>query len=383
TRPEGLGGSRDAGPATAGPRPPYVTEAVRGGYGTATPYSGYGRTGRTGHRGAFRAAAGPEGLFNHRLPRGGEDEGPAPADLAAFFFFFFFFLLTTAGELTADSTLFFFDLCRYGYGYGKRPRCYNTATATANALVATVPLLLLLSLSNALFGPIFSAAFFVLCDDRNRVRIRIRIRIRIRVRIRNEIDSRIRVRAKSSSHNSRYDSRYNRNNSSIRTYLRPYRTYAPYSRYLRPQSFVVLFVLTEDLPWPAAKIALLRYYGAFNQIRTVSFYDKLRRHEARRPKTKDTIDWLEKHAFLSGFSFLFLPSFPFFVFRPAYAVGSTRPEGLGGSRDAGPATAGPRPPYVTEAVRHSGYTRRLRHGYAVQRLRPYGPYGPYEGRNVG
>ncbi|RCI11377.1 hypothetical protein L249_7395, partial [Ophiocordyceps polyrhachis-furcata BCC 54312] len=49
TRPEGLGGSRDAGPAVAGPRPPYVTEAVRGGYGTATPYSGYGRTGRTGH----------------------------------------------------------------------------------------------------------------------------------------------------------------------------------------------------------------------------------------------------------------------------------------------------------------------------------------------
>ncbi|RCI13594.1 hypothetical protein L249_5640, partial [Ophiocordyceps polyrhachis-furcata BCC 54312] len=75
----------------------------------------------------------------------------------------------------------------------------------------------------------------------------------------------------------------------------------------------------------------------------------------------------------------------------------TRPEGLGGSRDAGPAAAGPRPP------------RRLRHGYAVQRLRPYGPYGPtrqarraffsntislrrlrpygpygpYEGRNVG
>ncbi|RCI10495.1 hypothetical protein L249_4477, partial [Ophiocordyceps polyrhachis-furcata BCC 54312] len=50
TRPEGLGGSRDAGPAAAGPRPPYVTEAERhnnvgGGYGTATPYSGYGRTG--------------------------------------------------------------------------------------------------------------------------------------------------------------------------------------------------------------------------------------------------------------------------------------------------------------------------------------------------
>ncbi|RCI11194.1 hypothetical protein L249_7368 [Ophiocordyceps polyrhachis-furcata BCC 54312] len=32
----------------------------------------------------------------------------------------------------------------------------------------------------------------------------------------------------------------------------------------------------------------------------------------------------------------------------------TRPEGLGGSRDAGLAVAGPRPPYVTEAVRHSG-----------------------------
>ncbi|RCI14253.1 hypothetical protein L249_5991, partial [Ophiocordyceps polyrhachis-furcata BCC 54312] len=40
TRPEGLGGSRDAGPAAAGPRPPYVTEAERhnnvgGGYGYA------------------------------------------------------------------------------------------------------------------------------------------------------------------------------------------------------------------------------------------------------------------------------------------------------------------------------------------------------------
>ncbi|RCI13747.1 hypothetical protein L249_8313, partial [Ophiocordyceps polyrhachis-furcata BCC 54312] len=33
------------------------------------------------------------------------------------------------------------------------------------------------------------------------------------------------------------------------------------------------------------------------RIRTVGFYEKLRRHEARRPKTKDTIDWLEKHAF--------------------------------------------------------------------------------------
>ncbi|RCI13434.1 hypothetical protein L249_5639, partial [Ophiocordyceps polyrhachis-furcata BCC 54312] len=157
-------------------------------------------------------------------------------------------------------------------------------------------------------------------------------------------------------------------------------------------------VLTEDLPWPAAKTALLRYYGAFNQIH------KLRRHEARRPKTKDTIDWLEKHAFLcrkigSGYGPGPGPgpgpnestehSYGLFQALPKEIQGSdrllrrTRPEGLGGSRDAGPAVAGPRPPYVTEAVRHSGCTRRLRHGYAVQRLRPYGPYGPYEGRNVG
>ncbi|RCI14586.1 hypothetical protein L249_7057, partial [Ophiocordyceps polyrhachis-furcata BCC 54312] len=46
-------------------------------------------------------------------------------------------------------------------------------------------------------------------------------------------------------------------------------------------------------------------------------------------------------------------------------------QGLGGLRNAGPATAGPRPPYVIEA-----------HGYAVQRLRPYGPYGLYKGRNI-
>ncbi|RCI07341.1 hypothetical protein L249_6204, partial [Ophiocordyceps polyrhachis-furcata BCC 54312] len=105
---------------------------------------------------------------------------------------------------------------------------------------------------------------------------------------------------------------------------------------------ISLRVLTEDLPWPAAKTALLRYYGAFDQIRTVGFYEKLRRHEARRPKTKDTIDWLEKHAFFCrkvgpgpdestehsyGLfqalpkeiqpalpSFFFFPSFPSFVF---------------------------------------------------------------------
>ncbi|RCI14481.1 hypothetical protein L249_5977, partial [Ophiocordyceps polyrhachis-furcata BCC 54312] len=273
TRPEGLGGSRDAGPAVAGPRPPYVTEAVRGGYGTATPYSGYGRTGRTG---PAAAAADPEGLFNHRLLRGGEDEGPALADLAAF--------LPTAGELTADSTLFFFDLRgRYGYGYG-----YKT-TGTE-----------------------------------------------IRIRIRNEISSRIRVRAGNSSHNSRrnsrynnsrYDSRYNRNNGSIRTYLRPYRPYG------RPT-----LAGSKDSP------------------------PTLRRHEARRPKIKDTIDWLEKHAF---FCRKVGPG-PDESIEHSYG---TRPEGLGGSRDAGPAVAGPRPPYVTEAERHNN----VGGGYGT--ATPYSGYG--------
>ncbi|RCI08615.1 hypothetical protein L249_4862 [Ophiocordyceps polyrhachis-furcata BCC 54312] len=68
--------------------------------------------------------------------------------------------------------------------------------------------------------------------------------------------------------------------------------------FVAPPCLWQIQVLTEDLPWPAAKTALLRYYGAFDQIRTVGFYEKLRRHEAWRPKTKDTIDWLEKHAFL-------------------------------------------------------------------------------------
>ncbi|RCI14014.1 hypothetical protein L249_8131, partial [Ophiocordyceps polyrhachis-furcata BCC 54312] len=273
TRPEGLGGSRDAGPAVAGPRPPYVTEAER-----------------------------------HN---------------------------------------------NVGGGYAvQRLRPYGP------------------------YGP-------------NRVRIRIRIRIRIRVRIRNEIDSRIRVRAESSSY-------YNRNNSSIRTYLRPYRPYG------RPT-----LAGSKDSP---------------PTIRTVGYRDKLRRHEARRPKTKDTIDWLEKHAFFcrkvgpgpdesiehSYGLFQALPkeiqglggsrdagpavagprppyvteaeaATPYSGYGRTGRTGRTRPEGLGGSRDAGPAVAGPRPPYVTEAERHNN----VGGGYAVQRLRPYGPYGPYEGRNVG
>ncbi|RCI10414.1 hypothetical protein L249_4255, partial [Ophiocordyceps polyrhachis-furcata BCC 54312] len=141
-----------------------------------------------------------------------------------------------------------------------------------------------------------------------------------------ETDSGIRVRAKSSSYNSRrnsrYNSRYNRNNGSRRSYLRPYCTYAPYSRYLRPRIRCFLLLLF--------------------------------RHEARRPKIKDTIDWLEKHAFFYrkiGSSYGPGPV-------PGPGPGpnkstehsyGTRPEGLRGSRDAGPAVAGPRPPYVTEA----------------------------------
>ncbi|RCI14482.1 hypothetical protein L249_5977, partial [Ophiocordyceps polyrhachis-furcata BCC 54312] len=153
TRPEGLGGSRDAGPAVAGPRPPYVTEAVRGGYGTATPYSGYGRTGRTG-------------------------------------------------------------------------RPYGRPTLAGS----------------------------------------------------------------------------------------------------------------KDSP------------------------PTLRRHEARRPKIKDTIDWLEKHAF---FCRKVGPG-PDESIEHSYG---TRPEGLGGSRDAGPAVAGPRPPYVTEAERHNN----VGGGYGT--ATPYSGYG--------
>ncbi|RCI15192.1 hypothetical protein L249_6949, partial [Ophiocordyceps polyrhachis-furcata BCC 54312] len=351
TRPEGLGGSRDAGPATAGPRPPYVTEAVRGGYGTATPYSGYGRTGRTGH----------------------------------------------------------------------------TATATANALVATVPLLLLLSLSNALFGPIFSAAFFVLWSsvlffppsssygrpyNLQRRQEQAEYGYELRAAVTTAVTTAVITGIIAA-----YERTYGRTvptPPTVVTFVLVFVFFSSGSFFFffssgsfpppfPAESFVVLFVfsflrpypppttfsrkgnsavLTEDLPWPAAKIALLRYYGAFNQIRTVSFYDKLRRHEARRPKTKDTIDWLEKHAFLCRKVGPGPGPGPGPNKSTEHSYG-TRPEGLGGSRDAGPATAGPRPPYVTEAVRHSGYTRRLRHGYAVQRLRPYGPYGPYEGRNVG
>ncbi|RCI08689.1 hypothetical protein L249_4628, partial [Ophiocordyceps polyrhachis-furcata BCC 54312] len=325
TRPEGLGGSRDAGPAAAGPRPPYVTEAERhnnvgGGYGTATPYSGYGRTGRTGRTKegtatAAAAAAGLEGLFDYRLLRGGEDEGPALADLATFFF------LPTAGELTADSTLFFFDLCGrygYGYGYGKRPRCYSSSTAFSFPLERSLrPDFFGCFFRPLVFRPFLPSLFFL------------RSALQPTETTGTGLGSGlgIRVRAGNSSYNSRYN---NRNNSSIRTYLRPYRTYAPYSRYLRPQSFVVLFfvvfffVFSFLRPYPPLRPfqgrGIQQFLDQFEeqvldrrvdwlpffvappclrqiQIRTVGFYEKLRRHEARRPKTKDTIDWLEKHAF--------------------------------------------------------------------------------------
>ncbi|RCI08691.1 hypothetical protein L249_4628, partial [Ophiocordyceps polyrhachis-furcata BCC 54312] len=392
TRPEGLGGSRDAGPAAAGPRPPYVTEAERhnnvgGGYGTATPYSGYGRTGRTGRTKegtatAAAAAAGLEGLFDYRLLRGGEDEGPALADLATFFF------LPTAGELTADSTLFFFDLCGrygYGYGYGKRPRCYSSSTAFSFPLERSLrPDFFGCFFRPLVFRPFLPSLFFL------------RSALQPTETTGTGLGSGlgIRVRAGNSSYNSRYN---NRNNSSIRTYLRPYRTYAPYSRYLRPQSFVVLFfvvfffvfsflrpypplrpfqgrgiqqfldqfeeqvldrrvdwlpffvappclrqiqVLTEDLPWPAAKTALLRYYGAFDQILG--------------PGPSPGPDESTEH------SYGLFQALPKEIQVQLYDK------------------LGQRPSSTPRRLR-----LRLRHGYAVQRLRPYGPYGPYEGRNVG
>ncbi|RCI11223.1 hypothetical protein L249_7763 [Ophiocordyceps polyrhachis-furcata BCC 54312] len=106
---------------------------------------------------------------------GGEDEGPALADLAAFFF------LPIAGELTANSTLFFFDLCRYGYGYSysKRPYCYSSPTASSFPLERFLrpdffgcffSSSSLLSFSSLPLLPIAGPTTY--SDDRNRVRIR-------------------------------------------------------------------------------------------------------------------------------------------------------------------------------------------------------------------
>ncbi|RCI13301.1 hypothetical protein L249_1039, partial [Ophiocordyceps polyrhachis-furcata BCC 54312] len=359
TRPEGLGGSRDAGPAAAGPRPPYVTEAVRGGYGYGY---GYGCTGRTGQQvkqgvpsskiqsvsvGAFRGLLSTMLRYSFalrsRLQRqqrqqtqkdhlitgcqeGGRTRGPRqqtsrPSSSSSFL---------RQGSQRPNPRSFFSTFA----ADTATAMATATATATANALVATVPLLLLLSLSNALFDPIFSAAFFVLWFS-------------------------VLFFPPFSSYGRPYDLQRRQEQGQdqesfvvlfVVFFLRPYPPLRPFQGrgiqqfldqfeeqvldrrvdwlpfFVAPPCLRQIQVLTEDLPWPAAKTALLRYYGAFDQIRTVGFYEKLRRHEARRPKTKDTIDWLEKHAFLC-----------------------TRPEGLGGSRDAGPAAAGPRPPYVTEA----------------------------------
>ncbi|RCI08614.1 hypothetical protein L249_4862 [Ophiocordyceps polyrhachis-furcata BCC 54312] len=262
-----------------------------------------------------------------------------------------------------------------------------TATATANALVATVPLLLLLSLSNALFYPIFSAAFFVLWFSvlffppsssyglqrrQEQGQDQDQDQDQERDRQRNTGTSQEQQSQQPSRQPLQQEQQQHTNIPTAVPYLRPPQS-LPSSSYssfsssslpglssssslpglspppslqslsssfsssssygptppLRPfqgrgiQQFLDQFeeqvldrrvdwlpffvappclwqiqVLTEDLPWPAAKTALLRYYGAFDQIRTVGFYEKLRRHEAWRPKTKDTIDWLEKHAFL-------------------------------------------------------------------------------------
>ncbi|RCI08551.1 hypothetical protein L249_8778, partial [Ophiocordyceps polyrhachis-furcata BCC 54312] len=351
------------------------------------------------------------------------DEGPALADLAAFFFF-----LPTAGELTADSTLFFFDLCRYGYGYSKRPYCYSSPTASSFPLERSL-------------RPDFFGCFFRPLrrqeqgQDQDQDQDQDQGQDQERDQQQNTGTSR-------EQQPLQQEQQQHTNVPTAVPYLRPLQSlpsssYSSFSSSSLPESFVVFFVvfffvfsflrpypppttflrkgnsvLTEDLPWPAAKIALLRYYRAFDQIRTVSFYEKLRRHEARRPKTKDTIDWLEKHAFfyrkvgpgpgpdestehsyglfqalpkeiqvqlydklerpsslpygiLFSTARLFLPLLSFPSFRLLAGLRCTRPEGLGGSRDAGPAVAGPRPPYVTEAVRggygtatpYSGYGR--------------------------
>ncbi|RCI15091.1 hypothetical protein L249_7121, partial [Ophiocordyceps polyrhachis-furcata BCC 54312] len=212
TRPEGLGGSRDAGPAVAGPRPPYVTEAERhnnvgGGYAVQRlrPY-------------------GPYGPYERR----------------------------NVGRFYA----LFFDFCRYGYSYsysysyGKRPCYYSPFTASSFPLERSFrPDFFGCFFRPLVFRPFLPSLFFLRPALQSTETIGI---------------GGIRVRAESSSYNgsynSRYNSRYNRNNSSIRTYLWPYRT---------------------------------------------------------------------------------------------------RPEGLRGLRNAGPAIAGPRPPYVIKAVRYSGYIKGL------------------------
>ncbi|RCI14784.1 hypothetical protein L249_7052, partial [Ophiocordyceps polyrhachis-furcata BCC 54312] len=400
-----------------GPRPPYVTEAERhnnvgGGYGTATPYSGYGRTGRTG-----RTKEGTQGGFpgsvtmlrysfalrsrlglQRQQQQQRQQRQQAQKD----------YLITGCQEggrtrgprqQTSRPSSSSSSFLRQG-SQRLNPRSFfstsaDTATATANALVAIVPLLLLLSLSNALFGPIFSAAFFVLWSSvlffppsssygrpydlqrrQEQGQDQDQDQDQERDRQQNTGTSR-----EQQSQQIQQEQRQQTNVPTAVPYLRPPQS-LPSSSYSSSSSslpgrgiqqfldqfeervldrrvdWLPFFVLTEDLPWPAAKTALLRYYGAFDQIRTVGYRDKLRRHEARRPKIKDTIDWLEKHAFFCR------------------KIGSSY-----GPGPEGHVTPGRLQP--ARGRRTSQRLRRLRHGYAVQRLRPYGPYGPYEGRNVG
>ncbi|RCI14782.1 hypothetical protein L249_7052, partial [Ophiocordyceps polyrhachis-furcata BCC 54312] len=409
TRPEGLGGSRDAGPAAAGPRPPYVTEAVR--------YSGCTRRLRHGYAVQRLRPYGPYGPYEGR-------NGGFPGSVTMLRYSFALrsrlglqrqqqqqrqqrqqaqkdYLITGCQEggrtrgprqQTSRPSSSSSSFLRQG-SQRLNPRSFfstsaDTATATANALVAIVPLLLLLSLSNALFGPIFSAAFFVLWSSvlffppsssygrpydlqrrQEQGQDQDQDQDQERDRQQNTGTSR-----EQQSQQIQQEQRQQTNVPTAVPYLRPPQS-LPSSSYSSSssslpgrgiQQFLDQFeerVLDRRVDWLPFFTALLRYYGAFDQIRTVGYRDKLRRHEARRPKIKDTIDWLEKHAFFCrkiGSSYGPGPGSDRLLRR-------TRPEGLGGSRDAGPAAAGPRPPYVTEAVRHSGC------GYGT--ATPYSGYG--------
>ncbi|RCI10857.1 hypothetical protein L249_5192, partial [Ophiocordyceps polyrhachis-furcata BCC 54312] len=408
TRPEGLGGSRDAGPAAAGPRPPYVTAAVRHnnrrrlrhGYAVQRlrPYGPYGPFAL---RSRLQRQQRQQTQKDHLITgcqEGGRTRGPRQ-------------------QTSRPSSSFL----RQG-SQRPIPRSFfstfaadtATATATANALVATVPLLLFLSLSNALFDPIFSAAFFVLWSSvlffppsssygrpysLQRRQERDQDQDQGQDQQQNTGTSREQqsqqplrqpLQQEQRQQTISLSSSFSSSSSSFPSYgptppLRPFQGRG-IQQFLdqfeeqvldRRVDWLPFFVLTEDLPWPAAKTALLRYYGAFDQIRTVGFYEKLRRHEARRPKTKDTIDWLEKHAFFCRKVGPGPGPGPDESTEHSYGLFQALPKEI----QEGHVTPGRLQP--ARGRRTSQRLRRLRHGYAVQRLRPYGPYGPYEGRNVG
>ncbi|RCI10856.1 hypothetical protein L249_5192, partial [Ophiocordyceps polyrhachis-furcata BCC 54312] len=338
TRPEGLGGSRDAGPAAAGPRPPYVTAAVR-----------HNNRRRLRHGYAVQRLR-PYGPYGPYEGRNGVVFPPPK-------------LVTETGGLSG--VFFFSTMLRYSFALRSRlqrqqrqqtqkdhlitgcqeggrtrgprqqtsrpsssflrqgsqrpiPRSFfstfaadtATATATANALVATVPLLLFLSLSNALFDPIFSAAFF-------------------------------RRQERDQDQDQGQDQQQNTGTSREQQSQQPLRQ--PLQQEQRQQTIVPTAVP----------------------------------HEARRPKTKDTIDWLEKHAFFCRKVGPGPGPGPDESTEHSYGLFQALPKEI----QEGHVTPGRLQP--ARGRRTSQRLRRLRHGYAVQRLRPYGPYGPYEGRNVG